>query len=327
MTPALPTVAFVIPVRNDAARLGRCLASIRANVYEGRIEIVVLDNGSTDGSADVARAAGADVLEMPGAAVAELRNAGAARTTGEILAFVDADHVIDRTWIAAAVACLADATVGAAGAPYAPPPGATWVQRAYDRLRSHRPEHREVNWLGSGNLAVRRDVFIGLGGFDSSLQTCEDVDFCARVRTAGWRLIASEQLRSVHYGDPATLSALFTGELWRGRNNLTVFLRGPVTLRSIPSVAIPVIDSMCIAVALYGVVTIAGTGWRLLMMGGAAFSALSALRSLRMNQEAARLDAGTASANFVVACVYDLARCLALFARADHGLRRGEARK
>ena len=49
-------------------------------------------------------------------------------------------------------------------------------------------------------------------------------------------------MRNVHFGDPATLWDLFRGELWRGRDNLRISLRGPLTWRGLPSVVIPIVD-------------------------------------------------------------------------------------
>ena len=83
----------------------------------------------------------------------------------------------------------------------------------------------------SGNLAVKRTAFQAIGGFDAALEACEDVDFCQRLRRAGWRLVGDERLESVHLGDPPTLAALFRAERWRGRDNLRVSLRGPLDAR------------------------------------------------------------------------------------------------
>ena len=119
-------VTFIIPVRNDAQRLQRCLASVAAN--PGVCEVIVVDNGSTDASPMVARAAGARVLSAPGKTVAELRNEAAAIARGELLAFVDADHEIAASWVAAALDVMQPAEVGGAGALYVAPRDGNWVQ-------------------------------------------------------------------------------------------------------------------------------------------------------------------------------------------------------
>jgi len=114
------TVTFIIPVKNDARRLQRCLASVAANpgVWP---EVIVVDNGSTDESAAVARAAGARVLSVPYKRVGQLRNEAAAIARGALLAFVDADHELTTTWVAAAIDVMRPSDVGAAGALYVAP--------------------------------------------------------------------------------------------------------------------------------------------------------------------------------------------------------------
>src|SRR5262245_47208206 len=109
-----PVISFVIPVRNDASRLRRCLATVMANDYPRElVEILVVDNESTDGSGQVGLDAGATVLRSTASSVAELRNGAARHARGAILAFVDADHEIDRGWIRAAVDVLSADDIGA----------------------------------------------------------------------------------------------------------------------------------------------------------------------------------------------------------------------
>ena len=240
------------PVRDDAERLRQCLASISANRYGGDVEIIVADNGSRDHSVDVARAAGAKVVVLPQGQVSQLRAAGVAQATGDILAFVDADHTIDDGWITAAVEALTSPDIAVAGAEYLPPPCVNWVQRAYDRLRSHRRGIHDVEWLGGGNMAVRSKLFADAGGFDTSLETCEDVDLCNRFRAAGYRVVSDDRMRSIHFGDPTTLREVFFGELWRGRDNLRTTLRAPLTLRSVPSLAIPAASLLFMATTAVG---------------------------------------------------------------------------
>jgi glycosyltransferase involved in cell wall biosynthesis len=324
----VPALSIVIPVRNDAARLGRCLASIAANGRPAEdVEVIVLDNGSSDGSAGVARSAGAQVLYRPDVSVAAVRNAGAAEARGVLFAFIDADHEIDRHWIASALDVFRDAAVGAAGAPYDSPADANWVQRVYDGLR-HRASsmQSDVDWLPSGNLVVTRAAFAAIGGFDTTLATCEDVDFCRRLRAAGYRIVSDRRLRSVHLGDPASLRAVFAGELWRGRDNLKASLRPPIRYRELPSIVIPVLDLVFLCLFLcVGVLAVISGSAKGLMLAGAALAAFVALAVVRTFVIVGRLaHAGplATAQTFMLAIVYDAARALAIVAHPSHAVRR-----
>ena len=315
-------VSFIVPVRNDAARLARCLRSIQANRRAGSpIEIVVVDNGSIDGSPLVARRFGATVRVVPNARVSELRNLGARHASGDVLAFVDADHEIAPGWVAAALDTLQQDAVGAVGALCEPPANGTWVQRAYGHLRGRARGQRDVEWLGSGNLAVWRRTFEGVGGFDTALEACEDVDLCHRIRAARLRIVSDARLNNVHYGDPKTLRDVFKSELWRGRDNVRVSFRGPIVWRGLPSAVIPLVDLMMCVTAMLGVVA-AGAGWTPgLIVAVAAvvvFLAAAAVKVVRAVVREPGAGWTGLCQTLAVACVYDLARALALIARAPH---------
>src|SRR6478752_10424753 len=80
-----PVISFVIPVKNDAARLRRCLSSVVGNDYpRDLIDVIVVDNESSDGSRQAGLDAGAIVVTTAAASVAELRNIGAARARGSV---------------------------------------------------------------------------------------------------------------------------------------------------------------------------------------------------------------------------------------------------
>jgi len=314
-----PVLSVVIPVRNDASRLQRCLASLMTSAGNVPVEWLVVDNGSTDSSQEVAIRAGATVLALPGVTVAAARNAAAARATAPLLAFVDADHLVDANWITSALDVLANRSIAAAGAPYASPLDANWIQRAYGRFRPVVAGQQESDWLGSGNLVIRRETFAAIGGFDATLEACEDVDLCNRLRRSRHQLVADSRLHSIHLGDPRTLKALFFGELWRGRNNIRVTLRGPLGLRELPSVLIPVIDLTCIA----AICVAPWTGLRTVLGSALVIAALVGLRAVRMTRRRPHSSAITqVIQNVAVAAVYDLARALALVARATHRTRR-----
>src|SRR5688500_9296124 len=97
--------SVVVPVRDGAATIGEQLAALAQQDFPGSWEVVVADNGSRDGTADVVRSFRdrlpglrlVDASARPGASHA--RNAGAAAATGEVLAFCDADDVVDPGWL------------------------------------------------------------------------------------------------------------------------------------------------------------------------------------------------------------------------------------
>lgn len=301
-------------------RLERCLESIARNDYpRDLIEMVVVDNDSTDGSAGVARRHGAVVIKSSGESVAAHRNRGARAALGSIIAFADADHEIDSNWVQTAVAVLADPGVAATGCAYLPQPSPNWVQQQYDGMRTRPLQREDVNWIGSGNFAVKRSAFERVGGFNAALTACEDVDLCNRLRLAGDRIVADPALRSVHFGDPKTLKALFFGELWRGRDNLRVTFSGPRTFRHLRSAIVPIADLACIVAGAIAMLTahpvIALALWTLALVPAGIKAAFIVRRQWRR---------GFVSAvqAFAVAVVFDVARALALLAKGSHRARR-----
>jgi GT2 family glycosyltransferase len=315
-----PLVSFVVPVRNDVLRLQRCLNSIVRNDYpRDLIEIVVVDNESTDGSAAAARSYGAIVIKSTGDSVAAHRNRGARAALGSIIAFADSDHEIDARWIETAVAVLADPHVAATGSAYLPQPSPNWVQQQYDGMRQRPLTREDVNWLGSGNFAVKRSAFERVGGFNAALTACEDVDLCNRLRLAGHRIVADPDLRSIHFGDPKTLKALFFGELWRGRDNLRVTFSGPRTFRHLRSAIVPIADLACIVAGAVALLTghpiIALALWCLAIIPAAIKAAFIVRRQLRRGIV-------SAAQALAVAVVFDLARAFALLAKGSHRARR-----
>ena len=319
---AEPSITVIVPVRDGARYLAGCLHAIEAEPYPGALRhIVVADNGSTDKSTDIAQALGARVLSKPGIRVSALRNEAAREANTELLAFIDVDHQIAPGWFAAAVAALSDPQVVAAGAPYYAPADPTWVQVMYDAMREHPSEPGPTRWLGSGNLVVRRTAFEAVGGFDAALEACEDVDLCRRLRLAGGRLVSTPGMVSIHKGDPPTLGALFRGELWRGRDNLRVSLRGPLTLRDVPSIVVPAAWLLVLAVAIGALVSPADWAVALTVAGVAMLGAASVLRAAGMIRRGSLRSLLRWIQALTVALVYDAARGLSLLGFATHRTR------
>jgi hypothetical protein len=325
-----PRISFVVPVRNDVARLRRCLEAIRGcGLDAAAYEVIVVDNGSSDGSPDAARLAGARVVVLGDFKVSALRNRGAALAAADVVAFCDADNLIAADWARVALQLFEDPRVGAVGASYDSPTPSNWVQQAFDGLRDHGRGTRPTRWLAAGNMAVRRTALESVRGFDETLEACEDVDLSTRLRMADWTVLSDCRLASVHLGDPTTLTAVFRGELWRGRDNVRVSLRGPLGWRDLPSIVIPFADLGGIGLLAAGLMVTAVPALRPLglaaMAGGlATLAGFAALRTRAILDRSLYLGWAQAHRAFAVACTYDVARALALVWHVGHHRNRGK---
>jgi GT2 family glycosyltransferase len=262
-----PRIAVVIPVRNDARRLERCLASLARQDYPPESwELAVVDNGSTDDSAVVAGRFGAKVLLCPGLRVGALRNRGVAATTGDLLGFVDSDHEVPGDWLrAAAREFQSHADTTALGYPYLPPPDGTWVQKTWALHRLRRGHaRRDAPWLASGNLFVRRAAFERVGGFREELVAAEDVDLCRRLAAAGGRVVADPAVANVHHGEPATLAHFVRKEFWHGASGLRALFGQQFSWRELLTLVYPLYHLLAavgvIAGLAYGLAT-GAWGW------------------------------------------------------------------
>lgn len=129
----MPLVSVVVPVLDDAEHLRRCLAALAAQTRPVD-EVVVVDNGSTDDSAAVARAAGATVLHEPVRGIARASARGYDHASGDVLVRLDADSVPPPGWVAAAVRLLDGTGVVAVTGPGRPHDGGPLVRRLWDTL-------------------------------------------------------------------------------------------------------------------------------------------------------------------------------------------------
>jgi glycosyltransferase involved in cell wall biosynthesis len=152
-------VSVVIPARNAEAMIGRTVAAARAQEVDGPFEVIVVDDGSTDGTGAVAADAGARVIRhVEPRGPADSRNAGVAAASAPVIAFTDADCVPAPGWLAAGVAALERADI--AQGRVEPDPGVD--VGAFD----HTITVRSASGLfETANLFVRRTWFDSVGGF------------------------------------------------------------------------------------------------------------------------------------------------------------------
>lgn len=206
----LLTVGFVVPCKNEAATLRACLSALRRQAPLARL--VVMDNGSTDGSLEIAHQLADEVVDLPGVSISHLRNEGAAQVGDvDLLGFVDGDVVVGAGWLAAGLAAL-EHGADLVGSRSSADPEATWVATRWAEVEQHRAHGSSSIW--GQHLLVRRSVFVALDGFDESLRTGEDADLSARARAAGFEVRLVPAMGAAHHGFPSTLRGFVRRELW-----------------------------------------------------------------------------------------------------------------
>lgn len=194
-----PLLSVVIPCRNEASTLGGQLEALAAQEWEEPWEVVIVDDGSTDGSVEIARRfrdrfERLEILALgdsggPGRA----RNEGARIARGRYLAFCDADDQVGPGWLAA----IGDAVRAH-----------DFVAGSLDRVSLNDPSTASSRGRpGDGpllskfgflphapaaNLAVRKEIHERAGGFDTDFRAGEDADYCWRIQLAGTPLRAVE---------------------------------------------------------------------------------------------------------------------------------------
>lgn len=259
--------SIIIPAYNEEKRLPGCLESIQNLDYpsEDR-EVIVVDNGSTDSTRDIAALYGAKVLVDDTKNVSGLRNLGMSHAGGEILAFIDADCVAGKSWLKNAGIYVDMMDIAAWGAPPALPKESTWVQRTWYLVRQKEKMVQEVDWLETMNLFVRKDHFTGIGGFNEGLVTCEDVDFCYRIRKYG-KIISDSRLEVIHLGEAKTLKEFMKKEIWRGKSNLSGLRSHGFSLKELPSLSIPLYFGVFLPLSFLGSVIFKSPVWFIANLG------------------------------------------------------------
>ncbi len=227
----LPFVSVVIPVYNDPEGIRATLDALRRQTFPASgYEVIVADNGSTDETRDVVEGylEAFDGLrlvvedEVQGSYAA--RNAGIAAATGEVIAFVDADMIVDPDWVGAVAWRMArtDADYLACDVRLFTP-GDEGVVAEYNRRNDLHVERfvAELSFAPTCCLVVRRSLLADVGGFDSRLQSGGDYEFGNRVAASGRDLEYASDI-AMYHPTRTTLGALLrkSRRVGRGKTQL-----------------------------------------------------------------------------------------------------------
>ncbi|HIC90427.1 MAG TPA: glycosyltransferase [Anaerolineae bacterium] len=201
-------ISVIVPAYNAADTINACLNALAAQtIPQDAYEVIVVDDGSTDDTAERARAAGARVRQQANQGPAAARNLGARHARGDLLLFTDADCAPAPDWIERLSAVFADPdVVGAKGAYLTHQQGLVprFVQAEYEDRYDRMAQAETIDFIDTYSAAYRRDVFLENGGFDPILPTAsvEDQEFSFRLAQKGYKLVFVPEARVYHRHDP-----------------------------------------------------------------------------------------------------------------------------
>ena len=201
-------VSIIIPVRNRPDDIEGCLQSLRRLNYPAeKLEIIVVDDASTDRTPDVVGRYPVRLIRVKHHKQASYcRNLAARHARGDILAFIDSDCLAGVAWLRELMPAFKDTRLGALGGVVDGYYNETGLDR-YEKVKSslnvsswfrRSQKNNPFFYLPACNLLVRRHLFLDLGGFKEDLVVGEDVDLCWRIRKRGCQIEYRPQGRVYH---------------------------------------------------------------------------------------------------------------------------------
>lgn len=184
----------IIPTYNGGKRIAACLQALCADAAGADVEVLVVDDGSTDDTVAVAGSfPQVRVLSQPNAGPAAARNHGALQATGGILLFTDDDCVPLRGWLAAMLAPFEDPRVVGAKGVYQTQQRqftARFVQIEYEDKYRIMAAVPAIDFVDTYSAAFRRERFLEMGGYDRSFPVAcaEDIELSYRMSARGWHM-------------------------------------------------------------------------------------------------------------------------------------------
>lgn len=207
-----PTITVVIPAYNCADTISMCLESIFAQTYpRDRFEVILVDDGSTDGTAPVAQTCAAtqheylSILSQANGGPASARNAGIRMARGSIVAFIDADCIASPDWLTSLARAFDQHpdVAGIGGPLHNAVQSETMIARylVAANFYRHREHRGKVDYLLTANAAFLRSALNQVGGFTERKRAwAEDADLSFRLTQSGHRLLLIPEGFVTHFG-------------------------------------------------------------------------------------------------------------------------------
>jgi glycosyltransferase involved in cell wall biosynthesis len=230
-------ISVIIPCYNEKEFLNNMLQSLVRELVKSqlRYEIIFCDNGSNDGSIDIAKQFSLHLFNSVSKTVAGVRNDGVSVSRGKVLIFLDADIIVGNDW-GREVNKLYHRVVGSKIIIGTHPTFADTVSPILRPWYTAISNDMRNTHLGTGHMMISSANFHSIGGFDDSLVTGEDYDFCVKAKQFGVSIVTESRLVVCHVGYPDNVIDFAKREMWHGEGDFANFnsmMKSKVALASL----------------------------------------------------------------------------------------------
>jgi len=197
----MKAVSIIIPAYNAARTIGECLSAIHNLVWDGEIEVIVVDDASTDNTVKIARCfPGVKIIPIHHGGAARAMNTGIKAASHDIVVSVDSDAILEKDWLNKAIPLFDNPNVAAVSG-YVQGRNRKLIGKitGYHTELRHQRRPWYVDAMGSANTAYRREVLIKVGMIDEKMSIGYDHDIAHRLHAAGYLLILNKEARCYHY--------------------------------------------------------------------------------------------------------------------------------
>ncbi len=226
-------VSVIVPVYNNQESIKKCVEALLGQDYPNNgYEVIVVDDGSDDGTAGVVKAYPLKYIYQKNQGPAAARNRGAGEAKGDIILFTDSDCVPDGNWISEMIKPFKAPDVVAVKGAYKTKQRALtarFAQIEFEERFNMLKKAGSIDMVDTYSAGFRRGVFLEMKGFDTSFPVAnnEDTELSYRMSRLGFRMVFNSNAIVYHLNHPDTIKRYARLKFWRGYWRMVVYKRFP----------------------------------------------------------------------------------------------------
>jgi len=225
-------VSVILPAYNSEKTIAKTLSALKNQNFHGKYEIIVVDDGSKDNTAEIAKKFKVKVFTNPHRGPAYQRNFGAKKAKGDIIIFTDSDCIPDKNWLKEITQPFRDKDIVGVSGTYRTLNKNKIIARfeGYEIEKRHERMARQkyIDFIGTFSAAYRKNIFLKFGGFDTSfpIASGEDPELSFRIAKAGYKMVFNPKA-FVYHPHVDSLSGYLKQKFYRAYWRVLMYKKHP----------------------------------------------------------------------------------------------------